>query len=127
MAEFIKDNLKLFLKIVIRDDQQSLLSKFGGLPLAPKGFEFPKDANGRSALFICQLHLGALKHFPTIRDFSGDGILYFFGTIGRNKRDNIFGDILIRYADQIDDLHFVTLPGDLVDYGTYPQKPVSFR
>jgi hypothetical protein len=126
VAEFIKDNLKPFLKIAITDDLQSHLSKFGGLPFAPKGFEFPKDGNGRSALFICQLHLGALKHFPTVKDFRGDGILYFFGTIGRDNRENVFGDILVGYADKIDDLHFVTLPGDLVNYGTYPQKQLVF-
>lgn len=126
VAEFIKDNLKPFLKIAITNDQQSLFSKFGGLPFAPKGFEFPQDGNGRSALFICQLHLGALKQFPTMKDFRGDGILYFFGTIGRDNREGVFGDILVRYADITDNLDFVTLPDDLVHYGTYPQKQLVF-
>jgi uncharacterized protein YwqG len=105
---------------------QHSLSKFGGLPLAPKGFRFPKDEKGKSALFICQFHLGALKHFPTMKEFRGDGILYFFGAIGGSVSSDVFGDILVRYADKVDSLHFVTLPDDLVDYGTYPQKQLVF-
>lgn len=98
-------------------------TKFGGLPLAPKGFTFPKDNHGNSLLFIGQMHIGELKQrFKTCQQFKGNGILYFFGTT-EVSNDVYHGvkSLMVQYSEATKDLHPVALPKDLVDYGIFEE------
>ena len=98
-------------------------TKFGGLPLAPKEFTFPKDNQGNSLLFIGQMHIGALKQrFKTCQRFKGNGILYFFGA--REVTHDIyhgFKSIMVQYSEATKDLHPVALPKDLDEYGIFEE------
>lgn len=81
------------------------MSKFGGLPLAPAGFEYPKDAEGNPALFIAQIHIGEFNqwHIST-REFKGAGVIYFFGTVVGEDGTHRLKEILVRYSDQISEV-----------------------
>ena len=62
IASFIKSNITSSIHLILKNKEgETGLTKFGGLPVAPKDFVFPKDASGKSALFIGQIHIRGVK------------------------------------------------------------------
>lgn len=58
VPEFIKSHIGTNIKLrPIGSEGMAGLTKFGGLPIAPGGFAFPKDEKGKSALFIGQIYM----------------------------------------------------------------------
>ena len=124
VAEFLKSHMQpaLYFAPAAKIDGAGL-TKFGGLPVAPKGFDFPKDNQGKSLLFIGQMHIGELKqHFKTCQEFEGKGILYFFGST-RASHDKYYGfeSIVVLYSEATKDLATVELPPDLKEYGVFAE------
>ncbi len=125
IAQFIRQHYKISTRIYFQEPEKvgiEGLSKFGGLPLVPAGFDYPKDAEGNPALFIAQIHIGEFNqwHIST-REFNGEGVIYFFGTIVEEYGSHHLKEILIRYSDQVSDLKEIPLPEALKDFGTYPE------
>jgi hypothetical protein len=61
VIEYVEAHIELCLALYPDPDTPpEQLTKIGGLPTAPKGFSFPVDKNGRSALFIAQLNIAEL-------------------------------------------------------------------
>lgn len=124
VADFIRRNYKLSNRICIRETQNGDIhgfSKFGGLPLAPEGFEFPKDEDGQSALFLGQIHIRDFNRWHT-RDLSGDGIIYIFGTVVEEYGSYHLKDILMRYSNQTQGLRAIDLPEDSAEFGIFPER-----
>lgn len=125
---FIKSNIRSSIHLILKDKEgEAGLTKFGGLPLAPENFVFPKDAAGKSALFIGQIHIGELNQwFEAAKELEGKGILYFFGTIKVKEEGQYhnFEDILVYYSEKTNDLTTADLPGDLRAYGVLAEKDV---
>ncbi len=125
IAQFIREHYKISTRIYFQEPAKGGvegLSRFGGLPLAPAGFEYPKDAEGNPALFIAQIHIGEFNqwHIST-REFKGQGVIYFFGTIVGEYGSHHLKEILVRYSDQISEVQEIPLPEGLKDFGTYPE------
>jgi uncharacterized protein YwqG len=125
LNKFIKAHLQPSIKLILKNKEESTrLSKFGGLPIAPKDFVFPKDENGKSALFIGQIDLREFKEVETMKQFNGIGILYFFGTVNGDEKRHNFNDLLARYSDQTEDLTVLALPSDIEQYGVFAEMDV---
>ena len=123
---FIQQHIEPSLRLAPGDGPYTGgLSKLGGLPLAPEGFRFPKDPEGRRAVhFLGQLHLGELnQHFSTTRRLRGDGVLYFFATIavdedGWEPRYSYY-EALVEYAVEVKKGQHVPLPEDVQQFGAH--------
>lgn len=70
-------------------------SKFGGVPYLPKGYDFPKDSNGKYMHLLAQLNFEEIfAQVPYLSHFPKQGILQFYigrtGMYGMNteKLDN---------------------------------------
>ena len=119
VPQYIKEQIKFSLVLMPNEDTNSGgLSKLGGLPMAPKDFKFPIGSDGRSSLFIGQLHIKELhEYFSTSREFAGDGVLYFFGTVVKDDEFHSYGDISVKYVENEDEMELIKLPTDLEEYG----------
>jgi uncharacterized protein YwqG len=128
IPEFLKSTIEPALKFAPakRKDGVSLM-KFGGLPIAPEGFNFPKDNHGKSLLFIGQIHIGELKQrFKTSEQFKGKGILYFFGTIRiYDGKYHSFENIVVLHSEHSHNLKTTDLPADLNEYGIFEETSVD--
>ena len=124
VPEFLKSHMQSTLKFAPAANIDATgLTKFGGLPIAPNEFTFPKDNRGKSLLFIGQMHVGELKqHFKTSQEFKGKGILYFFGTISvSDDKYHGFESIVVLYSEATKDLVTIELPADLTEYGIFEE------
>jgi uncharacterized protein YwqG len=124
---FIKDHILSAINLVPTEAENiKSLTKLGGLPIATKGFTFPKGKNNQSALFLLQIDLAELKQrFETAKQIKGQGILYFFGTVKADYSEyRSFDNIIVRYTEEIDELLTVSLPEDLLQYGVFEEKVV---
>ena len=124
IAGFIRSNYRLANKIVPKErDGEAGLTKLGGLPVAYPGFQYPKDRNGLSALFIGQLYIRDFNQGSrSTREFKRDGVLYLFGTIVRQDDLYSFGDILVTYSDEVENAVEIPLPEDLAYFGTLKEQ-----
>lgn len=126
---FIQQHIEPSLRLAPADGPYTGgLSKLGGLPLAPEGFRFPKDPEGRRAVhFLGQLHIGELnQHFSTTRRLRGDGVLYFFATIAVDEEDGweprlrySYYEGLVEYAGEVKNGQPVPLPEDVQQFGAH--------
>jgi uncharacterized protein YwqG len=123
VGNFINDNLKFATKFITKEKEGGIgLTKFGGLPYCPSDISFPKDINGKSALFICQVHLAEVNQwFETTKEFKEKGVLYFFASIKSEDEIQVFNDIIVLYSNNIDNLKELNLPDDLKDFGVFEQ------
>ena len=120
VSDYIKANYRLGIKLMPEDiGADTGFTKFGGLPLASNDFTFPKDSNGRSAIFIGQIHIKELNEwFKATKEFGKVGVLYFFGTVVNDDGYYSYGDIIVKYSDNVSDTKKITLPADLIEFGT---------
>lgn len=128
IPEFLKSTMEPALKFAPANTEDVVgLTKFGGLPIAPKGFNFPKDKHGQSLLFIGQMHIGELKQrFKTSEQFKGNGILYFFGTPRiYDEKYHSFENIRVLYSEATRGLASINLPEDLRRYGTFEETRLN--
>jgi uncharacterized protein YwqG len=130
VTRFLDTNLQLAIRLVLQEREANEeeegeigLTKFGGLPVATKYLSFPKGQNGRSALFICQIHIHEFnKWFKATKQFEGDGVLYFFGSIRQNNGYHSFDDLIVVYSDERESMGAVMLPEDIIEYGTFGEQ-----
>ncbi len=124
IAEFIKSNYRLANKIVPKEREgEAGLTKLGGLPVAHPGFQFPKDRNGLSSLFIGQLYINDFNQGSrSTQEFKNDGVLYFFGTIVRQDDLYSFGDIIVTYSEEVENVVEIALPDDLASFGNLKEQ-----
>jgi uncharacterized protein YwqG len=110
------------------EEQGDPFSKFGGLPFAPKGFQFPTDKKGKHTIFIGQVNLSPIRtQFGDDVLTQHDGVLYFFGVINDDKVDEQWIDeVVVRYAAITDDMELVALPEDLEEYGVFEEQKIEF-
>jgi len=121
---FLKANLKLAIKLMLKEKEGEVgLTKFGGLPIGSSDLYFPKDINGNSAIFICQIQLSELNQwFQATKEFNGTGVLYFFATIKKRDEYPSFDEILVLYSDKIGTKQELNLPNDINNYGVLEEK-----
>lgn len=126
VGNFINSNLKFATKFITKEKEGGIgLTKFGGLPYCSTEIYFPKDINGKSALFICQIHLAEINQwFETTKEFKETGVLYFFASIKREDGYEAFNEVFVLYSKCIDNLKELNLPDDLKDYGVFEEKDV---
>lgn len=98
------------------------------MPIAPNHFTFPVDKNGKSAIFLCQLSIGAFKtiKFHPANQISGNGILYFFATIYENEENCCFDEIIVKYEENLQDLSFISIPEDISQFGSFKVKNLAY-
>jgi uncharacterized protein YwqG len=127
-GEFIKGNLKFAAKLITKEKENSIgLTKLGGLPYCSPDIYFPKDANGKSALFICQIHLAEINQGIEItKEFKEKGVLYFFATIKTEDEYEAFDEVIVLYSNTTDKLNLLSLPDDLIDYGVFEEMDLTF-
>jgi len=54
-------------------------SKFGGVPYLPKGYDFPKDSDGKYMHLLAQLNFEEIfAQVPYLAPFPNQGILQFY-------------------------------------------------
>lgn len=123
VGNFIKENLKFSTRFITKEkDGSSGLTKFGGLPYCSPDIQFPKDVNGKSALFICQIHLAELNQwFETTKEFKETGVLYFFASVKREDGHDAFNEVMVLYSNSMENLKELHLPNDLKDYGVFEE------
>ncbi|HOY06698.1 MAG TPA: DUF1963 domain-containing protein [Saprospiraceae bacterium] len=111
-------------KIVPKEREgEAGLTKLGGLPVAHPGFQFPKDRNGLSSLFIGQLYINDFNQGSrSTQEFKNDGVLYFFGTIVRQDDLYSFGDIIVTYSEEVENVVEIALPDDLASFGNLKEQ-----
>ncbi|MEG4988105.1 DUF1963 domain-containing protein [Microcoleus sp. BR0-C5] len=75
--ERIEATIKPYIEIQIQnnDDVNWWQSKFGGLPYLPKGFEYPKAADGKYLFLLAQINFSEV---PSLDGFPDRGILQFY-------------------------------------------------
>ena len=75
--EQIEATIKPYVQIKLTDNDKPTLwqSKFGGLPYLPKGYDYPKAANGDYLYLLAQINFAEV---PTLEGFPDKGILQFF-------------------------------------------------
>ncbi|MEG4207599.1 YwqG family protein [Microcoleus sp. Pol7_A1] len=73
----IEATIKPYIEIKIQnnDSVNWWQSKFGGLPYLPKGFEYPKTADGKYLFFLAQINFSEV---PPLDSFPEQGILQFY-------------------------------------------------
>ena len=73
----IEATIKPYIEIKIQNNDQVnwWQSKFGGLPYLPKGFEYPKTADGKYLFFLAQINFSEV---PPLDGFPDRGILQFY-------------------------------------------------
>lgn len=120
VPDYIKANYRLGIKLMPDDiGEDTGFTKFGGLPLASNDFVFPKDRNGHSAIFIGQIHIKELNEWvKATKEFSNDGALYLFGTVVDYDGYYSFGDLIVKYSNNVSNTEQVNLPADLNKFGT---------
>lgn len=130
---FIKDNLMIGVNAIIkRDNEKQGLSKIGGLPIAKSGFEFPKDENQKSMMFLGQIAVQELLRDARIDNlFARDkGIIYIFASTNvsssRFGTYETFNKISLFDSEYSEDLEICTLPQDLEDYGYFDEHYLEF-
>src|SRR5574343_133060 len=123
VGNFINDNLKFSTKFITKEKEGGIgLTKFGGLPYCTSDIYFPKDANGKSALFICQMHLAEINQwFETTKEFKGTGVLYIFSSIKSEDEYEAFNEVIILYSNSTDNLKELDLPDDLTNFGVFEE------
>jgi hypothetical protein len=127
VSGFIKKQVQpaLCMKPVTTVPIREYYSKFGGLPYAREGFGFPKDAHGKSALFICQISMREIRScYSEFRHIPYDGIFYFFGTIKEESGFEYFGDMICRYEEHPQQPVHIPLPEDILPYGIFQESEV---
>jgi uncharacterized protein YwqG len=124
LGDFIYSHLKNAVRMIMQESNGQLsLSKFGGLPYADAEIFFPKDKNGRSAIFLCQFHIAELNQwFISTKEFPKDGVLYFFVTLKNENGYETFDEIIVQYADEIEEIKVLPLPQDLEKYGVLTEQ-----
>lgn len=53
-------------------------SRFGGKPLAPPAFEWPRTTNGKPLQFLCQINLKEVSKLAPSKELPKEGLLCFF-------------------------------------------------
>jgi uncharacterized protein YwqG len=73
----IEATIKPYIEIQIQnnDSVNWWQSKFGGLPYLPKGFEYPKTADGKYLFLLAQINFSEV---PSLDGFPDRGILQFY-------------------------------------------------
>ncbi|MEG4586593.1 YwqG family protein [Microcoleus sp. MOSTC5] len=73
----IEATIKPYIEIQIQNNDRLNLwqSKFGGLPYLPKGFEYPKTADGKYLFLLAQINFSEV---PPLDSFPDRGILQFY-------------------------------------------------
>ncbi|MEG4912907.1 YwqG family protein [Microcoleus sp. B7-D4] len=73
----IEATIKPYIEIQTQnnDDVNWWQSKFGGFPYLPKGFEYPKTADGKYLFFLAQINFSEI---PPLDGFPDRGILQFY-------------------------------------------------
>jgi uncharacterized protein YwqG len=124
VGSFLKENLKFANKLILKEREGDVgLTKFGGLPIGSSDIYFPKDIDGKSAIFICQVHISEFNQwFQATKEFNGTGVLYFFATIKKEDEYESFDDIRVLYSDKIENIKELSLPDDINDYGVLEEK-----
>lgn len=126
VSRFIRDTYRVGTKILLQEPKNGKvegLSKFGGLPMARAGFEFPTDSAGNPSLFIAQIHIGEFNQWlSSTRELSAEGIIYFFGTLTNQGEYWYIKDVLARYSEHLSDLKSIPLPASLERFGTFPER-----
>lgn len=89
----IEATIKPYIEIKIQNNDQVnwWQSKFGGLPYLPKGFEYPKTADGKYLFFLAQLNFDEV---PPLDGFPDRGILQFY-----IADDELYGLEFCNFAD----------------------------
>lgn len=68
-----------------------------------------------------------MKRFQTIKQFKGEGVLYFFGTICHILEVPRFKDILVCYLEQTNDFTTIDLPADIEKYGVFTETDLLIK
>ena len=129
VGAFLKSNVKYAVKLVLKEKEaQTGLTKFGGLPISSADFSFPKNKDGRSAIFIGQININELNQWSQAsKEFKETGVLYFFATIVKEDEEEdyeSFGEIIVKYSSATDELVQIELPADVNEYGVLEEKDV---
>jgi uncharacterized protein YwqG len=123
----IEATVKPYIEIDIENNEwvDWWQSKFGGLPYLPKGFEYPKAANGKYLFLLAQINYAEV---PPLEGFPTQGILQFFigddGLYGVDRFETPGFDsetYKVIYFPQVD----FNINNIVTDYGFLPQ-PESF-
>jgi uncharacterized protein YwqG len=123
VPHIIKSLMKPACKLILKDRESNDVSKFGGLPLAPASFQFPKDSYGNYQLFIGQLFIREFnKFFKTTKEFKSDGIIYFFGSIEKEEYDGFKDNLTAIYSEETENLQIIPLPEELENYGVFAER-----
>ncbi|MEG4443648.1 YwqG family protein [Microcoleus sp. AT9_B5] len=90
----IEATIKPYIEIKIQNNDQVnwWQSKFGGLPYLPKGFDYPKTADGKYLFFLAQINFSEV---PPLDGFPDRGILQFY-----IADDGVYGVDLGNSADE---------------------------
>jgi hypothetical protein len=127
MTQYVDEKFKPMIKLNLLDGQKLTgLSKLGGLPIAPPGFQFPKNSKKQSGIFICQLDLQEVRKFPAGNEFKGDGILYVFGILDETRKEPDLGEVMVTYSGSREKLTTIPLPADSERFGVFHEIPVAF-
>lgn len=90
------------------------LSKYGGQPDLPTGYEWPRDNTGRPLSLLLQIDCAALAAFDQARLFPTAGHLYFFYELSAMEWDNRNRVAQVFYCNTPSRaLHPVPFPDDL--------------
>jgi uncharacterized protein YwqG len=121
--DYVREHIEVCLAMFPTSNApRKSMTKIGGLPAASKGFTFPIDKNGRSALFIGQLNLAELD-LESIQGLPASGMLYFFGTTKVTYENyHSLDEILVSYERESFDAETVALPDDISEYGFFAEK-----
>lgn len=123
----IEATVKPYIEIDIENNEQVdwWQSKFGGLPYLPKGFDYPKAANGKCLFLLAQINFAEV---PLLEGFPTQGILQFFigddGLYGVDRFETSDFDsetYKVIYFPQVD----FNINNIVTNYGFLPQ-PESF-
>lgn len=121
----IEATVKPFIKILPKKNSKLTWwqSKFGGLPYLPKGYEYPRGANGRPLFLLAQINF---YEVPYLASFPQSGILQFYiadnGHYGANFDNSAsqngfrvlyFPEILEREEYLVTDFSFLPKPNSL--------------
>ena len=127
VQQFIKRHSKFSLVLLPNEEDSSGgLSKLGGAPIAPEGYCYPKASNGQSALFLGQLHIKELNEwFSTSKEFSEEGVLYFYATVVKEDDYCSYGDIIVEYSNEVANMKELPLPDDLAEFGILREQDIQ--